>query len=375
MTYETVDQSIEKKPTVRLPALDPQDACVDDRLEKLTRAGSLKRHIDRAIIEDAVRRGVLQPGQAAVGATTRNSGTAMAMPCADGAYDFIARIAETFSVERRKIKRTYRGIKNVLRERTAPLKEQSAVIVHIDIVGSTEFVRHDMILAHKRIQSLYSRVRHICNIYSGYVYEIRGDAAVLGFEIADNAIIAALLLQKTNELLNSTRLGLIEPRMRIGICKGDVVIGNNTITGEAVIIAQRLEQLANPSQVLIDANVITQLSNNGHYSIKACDSKLLKGFVRPTRIFSASGNLQQIYRSVRENNALQELPRFAEIWDHKYPHIRKSWRILCPNQMTTSDSTGKTSKLAPVINAIESLFCFIRKSIKNENYLPITARN
>jgi cysteine synthase A len=66
---------------------------------------SVKDRLAIAIIEDAERRGALQPGQTVVEATSGNTGIALAMVCAAKGYPFVACMAETFSVERRKIMR------------------------------------------------------------------------------------------------------------------------------------------------------------------------------------------------------------------------------------------------------------------------------
>ena len=51
----------------------------------------------------------------------------------------------------------------------------SATIMHIDIVGSTDLVRKNVVLAHQQIQSLYSRIRRICQYHNGIARELRGD--------------------------------------------------------------------------------------------------------------------------------------------------------------------------------------------------------
>jgi len=168
------------------------------------------------------------------------------------------------------------------------MKSNSAVIAHVDIVGSTEFVRQNILLAHQRIQALYSRILKIVDIHSGCVYELRGDAAVIGFESARQAVEAMLMLQDTNTLLNSTRIGQIEPKMRVGISRGEVVTGNNTITGKPVIISQRLEQLAKPSQVLVDDGVRQALHSQDNFKLDFCNTETLKGFASPTTFYSVS---------------------------------------------------------------------------------------
>jgi cysteine synthase A len=57
------------------------------------------------IIEDAERRGAIHPGQTVVEATSGNTGIALAMVCAVKGYPFVAVMADSFSVERRKLMR------------------------------------------------------------------------------------------------------------------------------------------------------------------------------------------------------------------------------------------------------------------------------
>jgi cysteine synthase len=66
---------------------------------------SVKDRLAIAIIEDAERRGTLRPGQTVIEATSGNTGIALAMVCAAKGYPFVAVMAESFSVERRKIMR------------------------------------------------------------------------------------------------------------------------------------------------------------------------------------------------------------------------------------------------------------------------------
>jgi cysteine synthase A len=66
---------------------------------------SVKDRLAIAIIEDAEKQGTLKPGQTVVEATSGNTGIALAMVCAAKGYPFVAVMAETFSVERRKIMR------------------------------------------------------------------------------------------------------------------------------------------------------------------------------------------------------------------------------------------------------------------------------
>jgi cysteine synthase A len=74
---------------------------------------SVKDRLAFAIINDAEQRGTLKPGQTVVEATSGNTGIALAMVCAAKGYPFVAIMAESFSIERRKIMRAL-GAKVIL---------------------------------------------------------------------------------------------------------------------------------------------------------------------------------------------------------------------------------------------------------------------
>src|SRR3546814_11400196 len=65
------------------------------------------------IIEDAERRGTLRPGQTVIEATSGNTGIGLAMVCAQKGYPLVIVMAESFSIERRKLMR-FLGAKVIL---------------------------------------------------------------------------------------------------------------------------------------------------------------------------------------------------------------------------------------------------------------------
>ena len=83
------------------------------KVESFNPMASVKDRLAIGIIEDAERRGTLKPGQTVVEATSGNTGIALAMVCAVKGYPFVAVMAESFSIERRKLMRAL-GAKVVL---------------------------------------------------------------------------------------------------------------------------------------------------------------------------------------------------------------------------------------------------------------------
>lgn len=107
-----------------------------------------------------------------------------------------------------------------------------AVILHADVVGSTRLVQRDEALAHERIQNVFHRFSETIRRYGGTAHELRGDALIAEFERASDAVEASLAFQAENSDFNSTLEDTIQPALRIGVSLGEVVVADNTITGE-----------------------------------------------------------------------------------------------------------------------------------------------
>jgi cysteine synthase A len=103
--YDNILQTIGNTPLVRLNKLAPAGVHVHVKVESFNPLGSVKDRMARAIIEDAERRGTLKPGQTVVEATSGNTGIGLAMVCAQKGYPLVVTMAESFSVERRKLLR------------------------------------------------------------------------------------------------------------------------------------------------------------------------------------------------------------------------------------------------------------------------------
>ena len=105
--------TIGKTPIVRLARLAPRNVEVYAKLEAFNPMGSVKDRIALAMIEAAERSGELKPGQTVIEATSGNTGIGLAMVCACKGYPLVIVMAESFSLERRKLLR-FLGAKVVL---------------------------------------------------------------------------------------------------------------------------------------------------------------------------------------------------------------------------------------------------------------------
>jgi adenylate cyclase len=170
----------------------------------------------------------------------------------------------------------------------AHLSRKLAVILHADVVGSTTLVQQNETLAHERIQAAFNNFSETITAYGGVAREIRGDALVAEFSRASDAVAAALAFQILNGKLNSTIEDDIRPKLRIGISLGEVIIADDTITGAGVVLAQRLEQLADPDGVVLQGSVSDTVPTRMPFNLESLGEQMLKGFDQPVRAFSAS---------------------------------------------------------------------------------------
>jgi cysteine synthase len=113
MIHASILDTVGRTPIVRINRLAPPGVEMYVKLEAFNPMSSVKDRLALAIVLDAEAKGLLQPGQMIVEATSGNTGIALAMVCAAKGYQFVSFMVETFSIERRKIMRAL-GAKVIL---------------------------------------------------------------------------------------------------------------------------------------------------------------------------------------------------------------------------------------------------------------------
>jgi len=163
-----------------------------------------------------------------------------------------------------------------------------AVILHTDIVGSTELVEQDKRLAYDRIQDTFGRFSSTIEKYHGHVLEIRGDALMAEFKHASDAVSASLAFQVDQASYNDRLKDGPRPAIRVGIAIGEIIITDNTITGWGVVQAQRVEQQADPGGVYVTSAVHDAIPESLPIDFVVLGENTLEGFDYP--------DTQSVYR-------------------------------------------------------------------------------
>ena len=122
--HDNILGTIGNTPVVRINRMAPEHVNLYVKIEAFNPMSSVKDRLALGIIEDAEKAGELKPGQTVIEATSGNTGIGLAMVCAQKGYPLVVTMAESFSVERRKLMR-FLGAKVVLTP--APLKGSGMV--------------------------------------------------------------------------------------------------------------------------------------------------------------------------------------------------------------------------------------------------------
>ena len=239
------------------------------------------------------------------------------------------------------------------------LSRKLAVLLHADVVGSTSLVQKNETLAHERIQDTYRRFSETISSYGGVAIEIRGDALVAEFAKVSDAVSASLAFQAANTVLIEKISDDIQPVLRIGIAMGEVVVADNTVTGEGIVLAQRLEQLAEPGGVCIQGAAYETLPKRLPFKYENLGEQQVKGFDESVRVYVVSlesGGVipesQAVAQSETSTPDLPEKPSIAVL-----PFINMSGD---PDQEYFSD--GITEDITTALSYFIGLFVIARNS-------------
>src|SRR3984885_8331824 len=111
--YANILETVGHTPVVRINRLAPAHVNLYAKIEAFNPLGSVKARLALGVIEAAEPSGALKPGQTVIEATSGNTGIGLAMVCAAKGYPLVVTMAESFSIERRKLMR-FLGAKVVL---------------------------------------------------------------------------------------------------------------------------------------------------------------------------------------------------------------------------------------------------------------------
>ena len=161
-----------------------------------------------------------------------------------------------------------------------------AAIMFTDIVGYTALTQRDESKAMAILQRHNSLLRPIFQKRHGREVKTIGDAFLLEFGSALEAVHCAVDIQEELHKYNASGVpGPDQLKLRIGIHLGDVVYREGDVFGDAVNIASRIQPLAEPGGICVSEQVYDQVRNKIAYELVKIEQVKLKNVSYPVDVY------------------------------------------------------------------------------------------
>jgi len=161
-------------------------------------------------------------------------------------------------------------------------KRKLAAIMFTDIVGYSKLSQKDEALALKLLDRHCRMMRPLFPKHGGKEIKTIGDAFLVEFESAVEAVKCAVEIQGSLNRLNNSIPEREKIQIRIGIHVGDIIQREGDILGDGVNITSRIEPLAEPGGICLTDQVFAQIRNKidvpvvskGKYKLKNIESPI-----------------------------------------------------------------------------------------------------
>ena len=160
---------------------------------------------------------------------------------------------------------------------------QLAAILFADMTGYTALMQENEHLARSKRKRFKDVLDSTIQQHDGKILQYYGDGSLSIFNSAINSVNCAVSIQQQLQL---------EPKveLRIGIHTGDVVIEEESIYGDGVNLASRIESMAVPGAVFISGKVYDEIKNHDKIKTQELGFFELKNVKEPVRIYAVSND-------------------------------------------------------------------------------------
>ncbi|MEX2191655.1 MAG: adenylate/guanylate cyclase domain-containing protein [Bacteroidota bacterium] len=160
-----------------------------------------------------------------------------------------------------------------------------AAIMFTDIKSFSKKMSENEELAMQLLRIHDDTLKAIIEKYEGKIVKAIGDAFMVDFSSAVNAVKCATESQEAFYAYNKGKTDLEKIEVRIGIHLGDVITDGNDIFGDGVNIAARIEAVAEPNRICVSSDVYSQIKNKMPLKTFHMGSISLKNIPEPVEVY------------------------------------------------------------------------------------------
>ncbi len=229
---------------------------------------------------------------------------------------------------------------------SAPTRKLAAILA-ADVVGYSRLMGEDQARTLDALRQLRKELfEPVVEEYRGNVIKRMGDGWIVEFASVSDAVDCAVRIQASltdHEFI----------RLRAGLHIGEVVFEDEDVFGEGVNVAARLEELAEPGEVLISDTVHNSLDEKSAQQFSGGEAQDLKNIARSVQVWRwSSSGTQQAIQAESKTLPLPDKPSIAVL-----PFDNMSGD---PEQEYFSD--GMTEDIITALSRLRWLFVIARNS-------------
>ena len=179
-------------------------------------------------------------------------------------------------------------------------KRKLAAIVVGDIAGYARLMGLDETGTHARVRQTFGElIEPTIDEHRGRLIKKQGDGFLAVFDSPVEAVRCAIVIQQSMVGRNLVVPDAQRMQFRIGINLGDIIVDADDIYGEGVNIAARLEQLAEPGNILISGGVYEQIRYKLVCGYQSLGDRKVKNIVDPVPIYRVLPDPAALPRAAR----------------------------------------------------------------------------